>query len=123
MAKKGKKTTPPGLDKYFQRQLIKESQYKEFWPKYWKAKKIGAEDSVINRWFPEKKEPGAVLPKPERIIYAAPIRKTVASAERELRKAEKQTGEKFHLVRRDRFGRFNSRGRSYQAIRNGSKKK
>lgn len=123
MAKKGKKGTPPHLDKYFARGVISEDQYKFFWPQYWKAKKISAqaEEKVIEKFFGAEKKKAAPVTKVEYVRFE--MRKSIASVKRDITKAEKQTGQKFHLVRRDRFGRFNSRGRNYQAIRNGGKKK
>lgn len=123
MSKKGKKGTPPHLDKYFQRHIISENQYKFFWPAYWKAGSQSGKDAVVEKFFgeaiEEKRKENVAIP-----AISGDVRKSKVSASRDISRLQRITPEvKYHVIRRDRFGRFNSRGRSYQAIRTGRKGK
>lgn len=122
MSKKGKKGTPPHLDKYFQRNIITEKDYKTFWPAYWKRETQQAKDDYVEKFVKSKAERGGIIRVPPAI--SGDVRHSKVSASRDISRLQRITPEvKYHGVRRDRFGRFNSRGRSYQAIRNGGKKK
>jgi len=105
--KKRTHITPSELDFAFERGLITEEDYSEFWPEWWYASQP-KRTKIINRLLSEKIEL-PVLPKRGKLTKSRKV------AEREA----KQMGGR--VVRKDRFGKFNSRGRTFQAVRIGKK--
>src|ERR1700686_5109072 len=108
-AKRGGRKTPAELDFLFDRHLVTEDQYKEFWPRWWNASESTKED-IINEYLEEAREESPFLPL-----------KGIVTQDREV--AERQaTTISGYVVRRDRTGRFNRKGRFYQAIKRKGKK-
>lgn len=109
---KGKKSTPPELDFIFDRELLDEDQYRDFWANWWKSDKQQKE-ALIDKFSREVEEPlkgGDVLP----IKFKPTIDKEEAE-----KQAKTING---YIVRRDKNGRFNKRGRHYQAVKRGKRK-
>lgn len=111
MARK-RKSTPPELDMFFTRGLIDESDYREFWPRWWKANK--AERERIKAELEPKAKPMPALPT-KGVIHVAKSASKVTQAKRAAEREAKKIGG--YVVRRDKSGKFNSRGRTFQAVK------
>lgn len=101
--KKGKKSTPPELDFLFERALVEEDEYRDFWSRWWKAGKIERED-IIEKYLEEESEE-----EPETPLTGS-ITKVRATAEFQ---AKLMGG---RVVRRNKKMQFSKRGIYYQAI-------
>ena len=109
MPKKGKKGTPPELDFIFDRHLIDEDQYRDFWGNWFK---ISSE---------ERKK---LISKFEEDLYEteeekeAPKKPTTGTITKNRKLAEQQAlAIGGYVARRNAKGQFSKRGRNYQAIR------
>ena len=110
MAKKGKKGTPAELDFLFRRQLISENDYRHFW-RDWHRSNRSEKQEIINEYkqqFDEIAKLEKKYIKHKGKIYTG--KEARSKAEKE---AKKTSG---YIVRRDRFGRFNSHGKSFLVI-------
>lgn len=109
---KKKHKTPPNMDHLFDRDLISEADYRDFWDGYWKARD---KDQYIEDWIgeEEEEEPEREITPPPPIEKPKPHRGKTArkTAEREARKIGG------YVVRRDARGRYSKRGHTFQAIR------
>jgi hypothetical protein len=106
--RKGKKSTPPGLDALFKRGIIPERDYVEFWENYWRRSKKEREELIeefLEDYIEEESQEDSKKP-----IHGS-ITKIRATAEKQ---AEIMGG---YVARRNRHGRFSKRGNFYQAIR------
>ena len=105
MAKKGKKSTPPGLDHLFKRHIINEAEYRSFWPAWWEATTDDERQELIEFYSGDEEEEEE---KPKKHYAPTKVRKT----------AEKQAREiGGYVVRRNSKGQFSKRGKIFQAIR------
>jgi hypothetical protein len=104
MPKKGKKSTPPELDFIFDRELIEEDDYRDFWGRWGKANKRERED-IINSYLEEEAEQDSEEP------LTGIVTKNRLLARNQ---AEIIGG---YVARRNKSGRFSKRGHFYQAIR------
>jgi hypothetical protein len=107
--KKGKKSTPEGLDFLFRRKLISEDQYGEFWKEWWDSNKR-EQQTIINRYIEEEGE----KPKETGIGQLTSDKKLAEFQARLLGG---------YVIRRDRTGKFSKRGKIFQAIKQKRKKK
>lgn len=121
MSKSGGKTTPDELDYLFERDVIDEEDYAEFWVGYWKAESspnLQDKDEYINEWLEVARlrdggELGGI--GQGELPLAGVVTQFKDTAERQ---AVAIGG---YVVRRDKRGRFSKRGRKYQAIKRRSK--
>lgn len=108
--KKGKHSTPAELDFLFDRDIISEDDYGDFWKKWWRSSKKERED-IANSYIIQESKDEPQLPLKgvitKRRVDAESLAKTIGG----------------YVVRRDSKGRFSSRGRHYQAIKRGTTKK
>lgn len=104
MPKKKGKGTPPELDFLFERDLIEEDDYREFWGRWGKANKK-ERDRIINSYLEEEAEEDQEEP------IAGIITKNKKLAKDQARIING------YVVRRTSNGRFSKRGHFYQAIR------
>jgi len=107
--KKGKKT-PENLDFAFKRELINEDDYKEFWPRWWGASEHEREEII--RELLEK----GISDDPE-----LPLKGDVTKKKKVAVEQAKAIGG--YVIRRKKNGQFSKRGRFYQAIKRGGRKK
>jgi hypothetical protein len=114
MGKEKGKGTPDELDYLFERDIIDEEDYVYFWRNYWRRGESGRQ-SLINEFLERANE----LDSEEQgeLSLAGVVTKNKADA---IRQAKSIGG---RVVRRNKRGQFSKRGRSYQAIRHGKKKK
>lgn len=103
--KKGGKTTPPKLDHLFQRHVIEESDYRKFWPRYWKAADAIERAKVVAEYT------GAALPT-----------KSKTQAIEDAARLAENVGTKYTVRRRNKRGQFSKRGRIFQAVRSSRRK-
>lgn len=108
MPKKSKKATPPELDFIFQRELLAEKDYGEFWGRWGKANKREKE-RIVNEYLGEEAE------ETDDTI-SAPVTRNKKTAKFQ---AEVIGG---RVARRNKRGQFSKRGTFYQAIRYRRKK-
>lgn len=97
MARKRHKT-PKRLDKFFQRAVVDREDYQDFWSRWWSANESERKE-IIEELTEEKTE--QELHEPTRDYEEAK------------RRAKELGG---WIVRRGADGRFNKRGRTYQAV-------
>jgi hypothetical protein len=107
MAKK--KSTPAELDYLFERDIIDEEDYIDFWRQYWRRGDKGRE-KLISEFINVALE----TEPPETL--AGVLTKNKASA---IKQAKMIDGK---VVRRNKNGRFSSRGRTFQAVKKGKRK-
>lgn len=112
---KGKKSTPPELDFIFERDLIDEDDYKEFWGRWGKA---GARErqEIIDEYLEQAGED-------EDEGFGSddlPLRGTITTSRKEAEKQAKMIHG--YVMRVTKTGKPNKRGRSYRAIRRRKKK-
>lgn len=110
MPKKGKKTTPPELDFLFERRLIPEDQYKDFWPRWWNSNKKEKEE-IIKEYLIEESIEHPELPL-----------KGILTKNKKLAE-EQAVAINGKVVRKTKQGRFSKRGKFYQAVRKGNKRR
>lgn len=96
----GKHRTPKHIDHLFQREVIPEAEYKEFWPRFWKADNAREQKRVVADFS-----------------GASVVTKNKAEAEADAKRLSDELGERFTVRRRDKRGRFSKRGKHFQAIR------
>ena len=101
--KKEAHITPGDLDFIFDRSLVDEDEYGEFWAEWWIASPEDRE-KIIDKFSKKKRIELPALPKKGKLTKSRKV------AEREA----KAIGG--YVVRRDRFGKYNRRGRTFQAI-------
>jgi hypothetical protein len=112
MAKGKGKGTPDDLDHLFERNVIDEEDYAYFWSEYWRRDDIGRE-RLINEFMEIASDNEELTGQ----ALAGTVTKIKATAVEQAR----IIGGK--VVRRDKRGRFSKRGRSWQAVNKGNKKK
>jgi hypothetical protein len=103
------KGTPDDIDHLFERDIIDEDDYAQFWSEYWREPNQRGRDRVVNDWLEvaaTRDDQGQT-----NLQLAGTVTKIRLTA---IRQAESIGG---RVVRRDRFGRFSKRGHSFQAIR------
>lgn len=105
-----KRKTPEVLDFYFDRDVISEADYRDFWPRWWKGS--GQQRREIIRELDLAVEASKVEQFPT--FY---VTRSLARAKED---AKRVGG---YVVRRDKSGRFNSRGRFYQVIHPAQRRK
>lgn len=113
-------STPDDVDFIFDRDYIDESEYVDFWISYWDRDKRGRE-ALVNSYIDRAAQREFDFEKQGR--FSMTVVGVVSSSRRTAEKQAKAMGEGARVIRRDRFGRFNKRGRSYQAIRYGKNPK
>jgi hypothetical protein len=106
--------TPDELDYLFERDIIDEEDYVYFWRNYWKRGESGRQ-SLINEFLDMASESESTLGNEGKL--AGVVTKNKAAA---IRQAKSIGGK---VVRRNKRGQFHKRGRSYQAVRHGKKKR
>lgn len=122
MARK-KHKTPPELDFLFDRDFIDEEDYKEFWPRWWKANEL-QRNNIINE-YQEKVSQLEIFSKEDHfptkgIVYTASKFTSVAEARAKAESEAKHIGG--FVVRRNKNGRFSRNGSKFQAIRRRKRK-
>jgi hypothetical protein len=123
MSKKGGKGTPDELDYLFERDIIDEEDYVSFWKSYWKLDMEGNKQGqleLINDYteIAELARQDMTPEEQEELPRIAGVVTTNISDARE--QARIISG---IVVRRDKRGRFSKRGRRYQAVKKGGRKK
>lgn len=110
---KKKHKTPAKLDHLFERDVIDEDDYRDFWDGYWKSRN---RDRYVDEWIGEEEEEETVVVTVVPRAEAPPQRS--GKPTKSLRKA-KQDAKRIggYIVRRNKNGRFSKRGKTYQAIR------
>jgi hypothetical protein len=111
LARKG--GTPDDIDYLFERDIIDEEDYAEFWSEYWRLDKVGRDllvSEFIERAGEERDE------EDEAPISGTVVNSKLAAA-RQINAFSKLTHQKYVIVRRDKRGRFSKRGRRFQAVR------
>lgn len=107
MAKKGKKGTPPDMDYLFERHVISEDDYAEFWEGYWENKRKRDRQRYIDRFVGE-------------VQLELPMAKRAASGSITFsRKAAEEQAKNIggYVIRVTKKGRASKRGRYFRAIR------
>lgn len=110
-----RKGTPGDLDYLFERNIIDEEDYADFWEQYWSKKSEDGRQQVINDFLEMADEGTLGFGTQEKI--AGVVTKNKMDAKRQ---AATIGG---RVVRRNKLGRFSKRGRFYQAVKKGTKKK
>jgi len=114
MPKKAKRATPPELDFIFDRDLISEDDYGEFWKEWFSSNQRGKQD-IIDRYLEES---GSKTEKGETEL---PL-KGIITKDKKVAQNQARSINGF-VVRRNRTGKFDKRGHFYQAVRRGKKEK
>ena len=109
MPKKGKHVTPDELDFIFDRDLISEDDYGQFWKDWFDASKRERED-IIEDYRGRGKE--GEEEETENLPLKGTVTKNRGVAESQAKAIHG------HVVRRDRTGKFNRRGSYFQAVKN-----
>lgn len=97
---RGRHRTPKKLDNLFAREVIPESEYKDFWPRYWRAENEREQKRVIADYT------GSAL-----------VTRTREEAENDTKRLSAEVEIKYVVRRRNKKGQFSKRGRFFQAIR------
>lgn len=105
--KKGKHQTPEHLDYLFDRDIISEDMYRDFWNEWWKSSPSERNEMIQFYTGEEEEEPEFIETQKEKMMP------TISRAEAE-RQAKAIGG---YVARRNSRGRFSKRGKFYQAIR------
>lgn len=108
MAKK-KHETPEHLDYLFERHIIEEESYGDFWERYWSGNARERRD-LEQEYIESAAEE---LPEPEKAERLSSGKVTRSKAEAG-RQAKAIGG---YVIRRNAKGQFSARGKHYQAIR------
>ena len=106
--KKGRKQTPTHLDYLFERSIIDENDYRDFWQAYWKRDASGRR-ALVKEYTQMALEFGG------RVVGV------VIKNRRDAVSQANAIGGR--VVRRNKRGRFSERGHYFQAIKKGGKKK
>lgn len=103
MSKKGGKKTPKELDYIFERHLVKESDYAEFWRRWWEDEEIAEE------YLDETGKEVEFVDREPISSYAVTRVKKTAEWQAKLLGG--------YVIRRNKQGKFSKRGKFYQAVR------
>lgn len=110
---KRKKETPEHLDYLFEREILQEEDYPDFWQEYWKLDRQGdkqGQKDLENQYLQLALEFGDTDTK-----LAGVVTKFKSDA------VAQATAIKGRVVRRNAKGQFSKRGHYYQAIRKGKR--
>jgi hypothetical protein len=108
--RKARKKTPENLDFAFERKLVGEVEYKEFWPRWWGANK-SEQQEIIDELLAIAVDDAPTLP------LSGTVTKVRKTAEEQAKLIDG------YVARRKKNGQFSKRGSLYQAIRKGRKRK
>jgi hypothetical protein len=109
MPKKGKHDTPEELDYLFDRDIISEDMYRDFWNSWWRSSPSEREE-MIQFYSGEEEDEEEQSGGGTKLKVGIPT-KFKSEAERQ---AKKMGG---YVVRRNAKGQFSKRGKTYQAIK------
>lgn len=99
-----KKSTPAELDYLFERDIIEEDDYREFWSEYWERETPEERQEWIDEWMDE------YIEEEEDEITSGQPTKNRDRAEEE---AARIGG---YVVRRNAAGQFSKNGHTFQAV-------
>lgn len=115
-----KKGTPEELDYLFERDIIDEEDYVDFWSRYWALNEAGRKN-LINEYLERAIDfSGSGITDDIDIGKPLKISGTVTKNKADATKQAKIIGGR--VVRRNKRGQFSKRGTRYQAIRKGKRK-
>jgi hypothetical protein len=115
-----KRGTPDNIDYLFERDIVNEEDYVDFWSEYWQRNKKGRRDlekEYVDRYNQTEAEFGK-QGKAETIVY-----RNQAEATRQADSLNDLGIGKYRVSRRNAYGRFSKRGTYYQAIKQATRKK
>lgn len=111
---KRKNTTPDDIDYLFERDIIDEEDYVEFWQEYWKRDAKGRKD-LVQEFIERAGEQGSDASLG--VVY-----RSYNDAKRQKEALEDMGASRYYVARRTAQGKFSKRGTYFQAIRIGKKK-
>ncbi len=111
MSKTGGRGTPDDLDYLFERDIIDEEDYVDFWASYWKRDEAGREE-LVNEYLNI-----AAIAEGEQGEGGTSLQLSGVVTQVKQTAIDQAASIGGYVVRRDKRGRFSKRGHYFQAIR------
>jgi hypothetical protein len=107
-----RKSTPEELDYLFERGVIDEEDYVEFWLDYWEADASGRQDIVDYYTALAASDDNA-----DNVPSVGVVTKVKTDAIKQAQALSETTDRAYKVARRNARGQFSTRGHYYQAVR------